>query len=85
MDNVDNTIIKLISDQVNKIRENGFEPLFIILNEAGYRALIQYIGVSIPLEKLNSMTVLLDPGSEVYVKVLCDPTMEFRHLGEIRK
>jgi len=85
MGNADNTIIKLISDQVNKIRENGFEPRFIILNEAGYRALIQYIGVSIPLEKLNNMTVLFDPDSDACVKVLCNPIAEFRHLGEIRK
>ena len=84
MHTIDNTIIKLIYDQANKIRDNGFEPRFIILNEVGYRELMQRC-VWVSIDELENMILILDPDSEVCVKVLCASTVEFQHLGEIRK
>lgn len=85
MDHIDNTIIKLIYEQVYKIRDNGFEPRVIILNEVGYRELIQNRRICTELKKLDNMMIILDPDSEVCVKVLCNPIVEFQHLGEIGK
>ena len=84
MEHADNTIIKLIYEQVNKIRDSGFEPRFIILNDSGYRALVQNRRWAALIE-LDNMMIILDPESEVCVKVLCDPIMEFRYSGEIQK
>lgn len=84
MEQDDEQIVISIYNQVNQIRNNGFEPNFLILNDSGFRELSQYLGRS-TFKVLDYMLVVLDSDSSIKVKVLCDPTIEFKHRDVIRK